>query len=245
VNAGVARTLIIAGLFVSGVSACSWAQSVDTVRAGRKVNAARAFAARTDTVDSFIIQGTNRTRVETWTVQYDVTPAGNFVRRYVDNSQLLVTVMKSGTLMPVRFRAVAAQDSVDISFGDEGAQGWSVPGGASWHSVDTKLDVDDYPLIGSEEVLAALPLRDKYSALVRSFDAYAGRLGWKSFRVIRSDTTTYRDGRARVWVVEETNPNTPGRPPREYWVDMSTRRILRSRGGFPPAGGGERWNITR
>jgi hypothetical protein len=224
------------------------AQGVDTVIVGRLLNTV-GFRPRVDTVDLYDVLGTTRRLTGTMYIEYEVAPPGSdaafLIRSTTPGGVVGTALLRAGTLAPVRTRNQAPRDSADVSFTSTEARGWVVPAGADRKVIEISFAPGRAPFASASNVMSALPLAEGYSAVLPTLDAYVGRIAWRTLKVIRSDTVTYRGRIADTWIVEEGFPETPNRPPRQYWIDKISRRMLKSHGGLPRADGSEGWWFVR
>jgi hypothetical protein len=238
------------------VSACGTAppgksHGVDTITVGRIALDPAAFRTYSDTIDDYIVRGEVRERTGTWYSSLQAsTPemGGDYVFQVTlpgtEGTVVSSTVVRGETMEPLTYRNQAPQDSAEIRFNSQRAVGWAVPMSEDLRRVDVPFVEGMRPFAGAGAVMTGLPLAEGYVAMILVFGAYSGELGWKKVEVTASDTMTYRGQVVDSWVVQESDPSTPNRPNRRYWISKNGRHVLKSQGGFSPAGG-ERWWFVR
>jgi hypothetical protein len=86
---------------------------------------------------------------------------------------------------------------------------------------------------GAQDAIAALPLANAYTTSFRNFDADLPQGKLLQLRVMGTDTVTVPAGTFQAWKVLVTSANGDGSQTSAYWVDKTSRRVVKTATTFP------------
>jgi hypothetical protein len=227
----VARSVCIGAGLLGAAATGAAAQRTDTVIAEqRQFHRAPRFGV--DTIDQYVVYGDSAQLQGTSTSSLTQATDGNVIAVATLRTVVYTTVLHAQTFAPLREHTQAIDDSADVRFAGDRAQGWVDPGnGKARQNIDIALPAKASPFDGAGRALLLqfLPLAEGYTAAVPSFDPFQGQTEWWRMRVVGSETLTYHGGPVACWIVEIGIPASSGHPVHRMWITKSGRLSLRDR----------------
>jgi hypothetical protein len=199
------------------------AQQVDTIFAGHPTFTPVPF---TDTIDVVRIRAGTRTPMGRVVTEAGSVAGQGFTIRSATAGVVYTTTVDPATFAPRSSRTRAATDSAELRFENGRIVGWAVPESGVRRTIDYPVTPGRSPVLGSDALLRILPYHEHYTALVRTFDAFAANESWRRFRVTGTDTASFRGRVTRAWVVEEATDE--GQPVRRYWIARAGGQMIKA-----------------
>jgi hypothetical protein len=154
-----------------------------------------------------------------WVVT-EVTTMSNYVS--IDS-----VVLDRKTLVPRRRVLRDPTLTMDVQFAGNTATGTITARGQT-----RPISIDMHGVLfadgpGSQDAIAALPLRTGYSAEFLNFDTGTQQVSQLQLRVLGTDTVTVPAGTFNTWKVLTTSATGGPGETAAYWIDKKTRRVVK------------------